>query len=63
MLDYKPEWRRKAETIGVAEIKGLIKLNDWETQFMSSVRDRLGNNQDLTMQQSINLNKIYRRVG
>lgn len=61
--EIRAEWKRKTDTINMAELKGLIKLNDWESQFMNSVRSRVEAKQDLTMQQSINLNKIYRRIG
>jgi hypothetical protein len=51
-------WRDK-----VYAIRATLTLTEWESNFISSLSDRLSKDKELTMQQSIALNNIYRRVG
>ena len=60
--EMKQKWNEKIKTVKTAWSKGLLELNDWETGFMDSVEQQMLHRGELTMQQSICLNKIYGKV-
>ncbi len=62
--ETREKWKNKIETIlGAAEV-GQCEMNDWETDFMESIHNRvIYQNQDLSWKQSQALNKIYERIG
>jgi hypothetical protein len=61
--ETRNNWKKKIDAVNETTMKRLLILTNWEESFMWSVTERINNNQDLTMQQSIALNSIYRRIG
>lgn len=55
-------WSKKIKAIIQAKQEKLLELNNWEWDFILNVEYRQSHGRDLSMQQSITLNNIYRRV-
>lgn len=55
----REKWNMKLRTIQEAYEYNSIELNEWETNFISSIDKLLSDGGDLSTQQSISLNKIY----
>lgn len=60
--EMKDSWKRKVYSVNDADIRQIIILTDWGASLMESVTERVKEGIDLTMQQSIALNSIYRRI-
>ena len=61
--ETRKKWKDKIETIFEAAEYSQIELNEWETEFFDSVYQRvIYENKDLSMKQSISLNKIYEKI-
>ena len=59
--DTRKKWKEKIETIEEAYNYGCIELTEWEARFLDSISIQV-NDRDLTMKQSLALNKIYERI-
>ena len=59
--DTRKRWKDKIETIQEACDYGCIELTDWEAGFLDSISVQV-NSRDLTMKQSLALNKIYEKI-
>ena len=58
------KWIKKMETIFEAAGVCQIELNDWETDFMESIHNKVVyQNKELSWKQSQALNKIYEKIG
>ena len=60
--ETKDKWRQKIKTIIEAKEKGLLQLNSWEIDFMFNMEWVMNHEGSLTMNQSLALNSIYRRI-
>ena len=60
--EMKDTWNNKIATIKKAWINNQLRLSEWETGFMDSIEQQMLYRGELSMQQSICLNKIYGRV-
>jgi len=60
--ETKDRWRQKIKTIIEAKEKGLLQLNPWEADFMFNMEWVMNHEGSLTMNQSLALNSIYRRI-
>lgn len=58
----RERWKIKLKTIQEAYEYNSIELNEWETNFISSIDKLLSDGDDLSTQQSISLNRIYTKV-
>jgi hypothetical protein len=54
-------WKEKLKAIEEANDYGCIELSEWEVSFLDSISIQV-NERDLSMKQSLALNKIYERV-
>jgi hypothetical protein len=63
MITYstRQKWRYKLKTIEEANNYGCIELSDWEIGFLDSISIQIAD-RDLSMKQSLALNKIYEKV-
>ncbi len=62
--ETREKWETKIETIFEAAEVGQCEMNDWETDFMENIHNRvIYQNQDLSWKQSKTLNAIYERIG
>lgn len=59
--DTRKKWEEKIKTIEQACDYGCIELTEWESGFLDSISVQV-NDRDLTMKQSLALNKIYGRI-
>lgn len=59
----REKWIMKLRTIQEAVEYNSMQLNDWEIMFIDSIDRLLSEGKDISMQQSITLNRIYGRVG
>ena len=60
--ETKAKQRRKVDIIVEANESGQITLNEWESSFIDSVWERVNSGKEITMNQSLALNKIYARI-
>lgn len=60
--EMRTQWSKRRDAVYMATEAGVLELNEWETQFMDNVDSLITNGRDLSMQQSIALNSIYRKV-
>jgi len=58
----RERWKIKLKTVQEAVEYNHIELNELETNFISSIDKLLSDGGDLSMQQSISLNRIYIKV-
>jgi len=58
----RERWKIKLKTVQEAYEYNSIELNEWETNFISSIDKLLSDGDDLSMQQSISLNRIYEKI-
>ena len=59
--DTRKRWKEKLETIEEANNYGCIELSEWEVGFLDSISVQIAD-KDLSMKQSLALNKIYERL-
>jgi len=59
--ETRKKWNDKFSIIEDSMLAGTFEPNEWETDFLDSVIKTLHLNKDLTMRQSICLNKIYEK--
>lgn len=60
--ETKDKWKQRIKTIIEAKERGLLQLNPWETDFMFNMEWVISHEGSLTMNQSLALNNIYRRI-
>lgn len=60
--ETKAKHRRKVESIADALDSGEITLSEWEESFIESLFERLSRGNEITMGQSLALNRIYARI-
>ena len=58
----REKWTMKLKTIQEAVEYNYIELNEWENSFIRSVEKLLIGGSDLSIQQSISLNRIYIKI-
>jgi hypothetical protein len=58
----REKWKMKLKTIQEAVEYNYIELNEWENSFIRSVEKLLSCGIDLSIQQSISLNRIYIKI-
>ena len=58
----REKWKMKLKTIQEAVEYNYIELNEWENSFIRSVEKLLAGGIDLSIQQSISLNRIYAKI-
>ena len=58
----REKWKMKLKTIQEAVEYNYIELNEWENSFIRSVEKLLIGGSDLSIQQSISLNRIYEKI-
>lgn len=60
--ETKTKWKEKIAAVIKAQQLKLITLNSWELDFILNLEYRMNHVGTLSIQQSINLNKIYGRI-
>jgi hypothetical protein len=58
----REKWKMKLKTIQEAVEYNYIELNEWEEGFLDSVEKLLTGGSDISIQQSISLNRIYGKI-
>ena len=60
--ETKAKHKRKVDLIVNAMESYEITLNEWETSFIESLFERVSSGKEITMGQSLALNRIYARI-
>jgi hypothetical protein len=60
--ETRARWREKLSVIKKSVVSGEYTLSNWEQDFAASIECRLSDGVDITMQQSIALDSLYRKV-